>query len=274
MNPSSRPAGNDLSSVLDSLSPMAHSPQHSARKLSHGCSLLLVLLCLVGTACGTIAPTGKVLFDDPRGTVSLQTISDRSIQAQHPIDLEPALLAQLLKGMKIQNEDLGHNHVNGLMSMDARPFYSSVHVFSEDQIRFLAPLLAEGLRAAAPDQCVEYRVVTTHEGSNRFQSPTTETTAGSLYAYDRHLYVILSQYRYNQMRENMRMLDSFGREATVDYTGLRDRTLLFTPKAAKRSDSFEPPIRGKLTDRFLAIDYQLLQQASPAVTTTEHPATP
>jgi hypothetical protein len=116
--------------------------------------------------------------------------------------------------------------------------------------------------------------VTSHEGSNRFQSPTTETTAGSLYAYGRHLYVILSQYRYNQMRENMNTLDSFGRQRTVDYSGLRDRTLLFTPKSAQRVDRFDPPIRGKLTDRFLAIDYQLLQQASPAVTTTEHPATP
>ena len=247
----------DLSSVLDSLPPMALSPQHSAGKLSRSRSLLLALLCLASAACSTTAPTDKIIFDDPRGTVSLQTISDRSIQANHPINLEPALLAQLLKGMKTQDQELGHNHVTGL-----RPFYSSVPVFSEAQIRFLAPLLAEGLRAAAPDQCVEYRVVTTHEGSNRFQSPTTETTAGSLYAYDRQLYVILSQYRYNQMRENMRMLDSFGREATVDYSGLRDRTLLFTPQAAQRSDSFEPPIRVKLTERFLAIDYQLLQQAS------------
>src|SRR4029077_4514494 len=66
-----RPAGNDLSSVLDSLSPMAPSPQHSARKLSHSRLLLLALLCVVGSACGTIAPTGKIIFDDPRGTVSL-----------------------------------------------------------------------------------------------------------------------------------------------------------------------------------------------------------
>ena len=188
---------------------MAPAPQHPGGKLSLSRSLLLALLCLVGAACGTTTQTDKIIFDDPRGTVSLQTISDRSIQANHPINLEPALLAQLLKGMKIQDQDLGHNHVNGLQSMDRRsPYYSSVPVFSDDQIRFLAPLLAEGLRTAAPDQCVEYRVVTTHEGSNRFQSPTTETTAGSLYAYGRQLYVILSQYRYNQMRENMRMLDS------------------------------------------------------------------
>ena len=33
----------------------------------------------------------------------------------------------------------------------------SVPVFSDDQIQFLAPLLAEGLRTAAPDQVIEYR---------------------------------------------------------------------------------------------------------------------
>ena len=54
----------------------------------------------------------------------------------------------------------------------------------------------------------------------------------------------------------------------ADSSGLRDRTLLFTPKAAQRSDSFDPPTLGKPTDRFLAVDYQLLQQASPAVATT------
>jgi len=289
-----RLAGIGRSSVLDSHPPMAPSLHHSARQLSHKSlifpvadprftshvsrltvpliSILLALLCLVGTACSTTYQTGKIIFDDPRGTVTLQTISDRSIQANHPINLEPALLTQLLKGMKTQDQDLGHNHVNGLQSMDAGPYYSSVPVFSDDQIRFLAPLLAEGLRMAAPDQRIEYRVQTTRTGSNRFQSPTTETTAGSLYAYGRHLYVILSQFRYNQMMTNMHTLDSFGRYRTTDYSGLQDRTLLFTPKNAQRVDRFDPPIRGKLTDRFLAIDYQLLQQASPPVATTEQPA--
>jgi hypothetical protein len=261
----------DLSSVLDSLLPMAPSPQHSARKVSHSRSLLLALLCLVGAACGTTAQTGKILFDDPRGTVSLQTISDRSIQANHPITLEPALLAQLLKGIEISDQDLGHNHVAGFQSVVVGP-YASVPVFSEDQIQFLAPLLAEGLRAATPNQSVEYRVVTTREGSNKFQSPSTETTAGSLYAYGRQLYVILSKYRYNQMVTNMNMQDSFGRENTVDRSGLRDRILVFTPKAAQRIDKFDPPTANKFTDRFIAVDYQLLQQVPPAVATTEQPA--
>jgi hypothetical protein len=239
---------------------MTPSPWHSAGKLSCSRSLLLALLCLVVTACSTTAQTGKIIFDDPRGTVSLKTISDRSIQANHPINLEPALLAQLLKGIEISDQDLGHNHVAGFQSVVIGP-YPSVPVFSDDQISFLAPLLAEGLRTAAADQSVAYRVVTTHEGANRFQSPTTETTTGSLYAYGRQLYVILSQYRYNQMRTNLNLRDSFGRENKVDNSGLRDHTLLFTPQAAQRVDSFDPPTGDKFTDRFIAVDYELLQQA-------------
>lgn len=256
--------------MLDSLALMAPSPQHSARKLSHSRSLLLALLCVVGTACGTTAPTGKILFDDPRGTVSLQTISDRSIQASHPVNLEPALIVQILKGIEIRDQE------HGLQKMVAGPL-SSVPVFSEDQIRFLAPLLADGLRTAAPDQCIEYRVQATHKGS-ALESSITETTAGSLYAYGRQLYVTLSQYRYDPIRTNMNkrgnmnfILDTYG-DRVPDSSGLRHRTLLFTPSAAQRSDSFDPPTGGKWTDRFLAIDYQLLQHASPAATTTEQTA--
>ena len=236
---------------------MAPSPQHSARKVSHRCSLLLALLCLAGTACGTIAPTGKILLDDPRGTVSLQTMSDRSIQANHPINLDPNLLAQLLRGIEIQE----HNHgLQRLITSTSSP----VPVFSDDQIRFLAPLLAEGLRTATPAQRIEYRVNPTHNGS-ALESSTTEATAGSLYAYGRQLFVILSQYNYNQMLANMNVNDmSYPSHQRDEYSsGLQDYILLFTPSVAQRSDSFDPPAGGKSTDRFLAVDYQLLQQASP-----------
>jgi hypothetical protein len=243
---------------------MAPSPQHSARKLSCKPSFFLALLCLVGTACGTIAPTGKIIFDDPRGTVSLQTISDQSIQASHPITLEPALLAQMLEGIKIQDQE------NGLVKFLSGPS-PAVPVFSEDQIRFLAPLLAEGLRTAAPDQRIEFRVQDTRQGS-LFESSTTETTAGSLYAYGRQLYVTLSQYRYNPIRTYMVNSTSAVQTRQADPSGLKNRILLFTPSAAQRSDSFDPPTGGAYTERFLAIDYQLLQEASPAVATTGHTA--
>ena len=270
---------------------MTSSSQHSARTLSHKSlifpvadprftfhasrftvpriGILLALLCLVGTACSTTDQHTKILFDDPRGSVALQTMSDRSIQASHPITLEPTLLAQILRGIEIQDQE------HGIQKLLTGPAYS-VPVFSDDQIRFLAPLLAEGLRTAAPDQRIEYRVQATHKGS-MLESSTTETTAGSLYVYGRQLYVTLSQYRYSPMRTNLNLGDMASRSRSLDSSGLQNRIVLFTPSDAQRSDSFDPPTMEKLTDRFLAIDYQLLQHASAAATgqtapTRESPA--
>jgi len=240
---------------------MALSPQQSHVPRFRLKSILLSLLCFAGIACSTTGQTGKVLFDDPRGTVSLQTITDRSIQANHPINLEPPLLAQLLTGIELHDEGEGEHHVKGLMSLIAGKD-ATYPLFVEDQVQFLAPLLSEGLRTATASQSVEFRVVTTRAGSTRFQSSTKETTAGSLYAYGRQLYVILSQYNYNPMRTNMDMNEASHRsQDPLDYSGLKHRTLRFTPKAALRADSPDPPTMDKPTDRFLAVDYQLLQQA-------------
>jgi hypothetical protein len=206
-----------------------------------------------------IGPTGKILIDDPRGTVSLETIPDQSIQATHPINLEPALLAQVLRGIEIQDQG---DHM--LQRVLTGPSYS-VPVFSDEHIRFLAPLLAEGLRTASPDQQIDYRVETTYEGSG-LESSYTETTAGSLYAYGRQLFVTLSQYRYSKARANVNIRNINYQSVGMDYTGLKNHILLFIPRAAQRSDGFDPPPSGKSTDRFLAIDYQLLQQAPVATT--------
>ena len=223
--------------------------------------ILLALLCLVGAACSTTDQNSKLLFEDPRGTVALRTMSDQSIQATHPVNLDQTLLAKILRGIEIQDQE------HGIQKYLAGPS-SSIPVFSDDQIRFLAPLLAEGLRTATPDQRIEYRVQTTHEGS-MLESSTTETTAGSLYAYGRLLYVILSQYRYSPMRTNLTTAgDMAYRSRSPDSSGLLNRIVLFIPRDAQRSDAFDPPEGGKSTDRFRAIDYQMLQPAPPAAATT------
>ena len=144
--------------MLDSPPPMVPAPQHVSRRLSYKPSVFLALLCVIGTACSTTAPTGKILFEDPRGTVSLQAMADQSIQATQPITLDPTLIAQVLKGMTVQDQERG---IQRLLAGRSSP----VSVFSDDQIQFLAPLLAEGLRTATPTERVAYRVQTTHPGS-------------------------------------------------------------------------------------------------------------
>ena len=248
---------------------MAPSPQHHAepRFMIHRSpftvrpvSLLLALLCFICAACGTTGQTGKILFDDPRGTVSLQTLPDQSIQANHPINLEPTLVAQVLRGLEVQDQERGLQKLFGGVP-------APIPVFSDDEIQFLAPLLAEGLRKAAPNERIEYRVQTTLEGS-LLESAVTETTAGSLYAYGRSLYMTLSQYRYAPARANLHANDGAYRMNRPDASGLQSRILLFTPSSAQRSDAFNPQGGGKSTDRFLAVDYQLLQQTPPAAATT------
>jgi hypothetical protein len=238
---------------------MTLSPRCSVRTVSRTSSCILALLCLVGTACGTTAQTGEILFEDPRGTVSLQTIPDHSIRAAHPINLKPALLVQVLKGIQVQ--DQGDRLLQRLLAGPSVP----VPAFSDEQIQFLAPRLAEGLRTASQDQQVEYRVLTLYEGS-ALEYSYTETTAGSLYVYDQLLFVTLSQYRYSKIRTNINVRNINYQSVGLDYNGLKNRILVFTPKAAQRSVSSEPPPVGKSTNRFLAIDYQLLQQAPVATT--------
>ena len=252
------PAGIDRSSVLIYCHLMAFSLQHWAGKLSHSRSLLLALICFVGTACGT-TPTGKILFDSPRGTVSLQTLPDRSFYATHPITLEPDLVAQVLKGMEIQTQEVGiQKMLDGILP--------PVPAFSEEEIEFLAPLLAQGLRTATATQSVAYRIQNTYEGS-KFESSTTETTAGSLYAYGRQLFVTLSQWRFSGARERLNVRNINYQSVGIDYSsGLKSRTLLFSPKAAQRPDSIDPyPDHDETAHhsphRFIAIDYELLQQA-------------
>ena len=236
---------------------MAPSPQHSARKLSHSRLLLLALLCVVGTACGTIAPTGQIIFDDPRGTVSLQTISNQSIQASHPIDLKPALIARVLSGMQIQ-EYL--QYYQQTMTGEA-----ITPVFLPEEVQFLAPRIAKALSTAATGEAVAFLITSPRPGTGSLVY--METTAGSLYAYDQSLYVTLSQYRYDPMLTNMHY--AAYRPRPLDPSGLRNRILLFTPSAALRSDNVHRPEEGAFTDRFLAIDYQMLQHASPAIATTD-----
>lgn len=223
----------------------------------------MALLCLVVPACSTTSPTGKVLFEDARGTVFLQQISDRSFQASHPINLEPALIARVLSGVQVQERQ------RALQAVLEGPS-STIPVFSAEEIQFLAPLLAKALTTAAIDQTIGFRVTSPRPGDSLLEYSTTETTAGSLYAYGLSLYFSLSQYRYAPARTTT---DNIAHRRLPDSSGLSDRALLFTPSVAQRSDNFHRPAAGASTDKFLAIDYQLLQRVGPSTAAPEQ-ATP
>jgi hypothetical protein len=211
------------------------------------------------------APAGKFLDEDPSETVFLQTIPDHSIHATHPVNLKPALVAQVLKGIQVQ--DQGDRLLQRLLAGPSIP----VPAFSDEQIQVLAPLIAEGLRTASQDQQVEFRVRTLYEGS-ALEFAYTETTAGSLYAYGQQLFVTLSQYRYSKIRTNINVRNINYQSVGLDYNGLKNRILVFTPKAAQRSDGFVPPPGGRSIDRFLAIDLQPVSTTAAPEATSSDPS--
>lgn len=220
--------------------------------------LALVLVGLGESGCGTAPTVGKVLYEGPQGTVYLQHIPDRSFQASHPVTLESDLLYKILTGLQIQDQE------RVLQNLLAGPS-SPISVFSEDQIRFLAPLLAEGLRTATADQRVGYRLRTSALGS-----VSVETTAGSLYASSGALYVSLSQYRYVPNRTN---LEDNAHRRLPDTSGLTNRTLLFTPHTALLPDSSPLPGTGLSGERFVAIDPRLLRELPPPAGASNQTAT-
>ena len=233
--------------------------------------LLLALACLSSTACSATSQTDRVLSEDPRGTVSLHALSDQSIQASHPIHLEPALIARTLSGIQVQEHQRG---LQDLLAGSASP----IPVFSPEEVQFLTPRIAKALTSAGTGEAVSFQVTSPRQSAGRGEHAAIETTAGSLYAYGLSLYVTLSRYRY---APGQPQTNDPAHRRLPDPSGLSNRTLLFTPSAAQRSDSFHRQAGERSTDRFLAIDYQLLQQApllAPAIERTtpqvEQVATP
>lgn len=203
-----------------------------------------------------------LLTESPRGAVYLERIADRSFQAAHPIKIEQDMLARVLRGISIKEHQ-------GLLQDFLAGQPPIVSAFSEDEIRYLAPLLADGLSRAAPDQQVGFRLIQTGQpgasqpvvGAPGTSDPPArlalmETSRGSVYAYGRSLYVTLLEYHVRS--EHTGTINKANRRQP-DQSGLMNRTVLFTPESAKRPDSY----RGKhATNTTLVIDYEGLAALS------------
>ena len=91
------------------------------------------------------------IHESPQGLVYLTRISDRSFQAAHPIKIDPTTIGRVLSGVLVREDQSAvQNFFTG--APDAR------RAFSEGEVAYLAPLISEGLRRAASDQQVGFRI--------------------------------------------------------------------------------------------------------------------
>jgi len=204
---------------------------------------IALFVALLFTACST-GPELVKIEESPQGAVYLKRISDGSLEAAHPIKIDSATIALMLSGMLIRE----HQPAPSSGGSVSRP------VFSGSQVGYLAPLISEGLRRAASDQQVGFRIGQLAEpGLSQRVGASVPSTTAVLYAYGRSLYVTLTQYHSPE--------EAATASKTADTTGLANRTLSFVPEAAKRPDTY---LDARSTDRTLVIDYALLDRLPPA----------
>jgi hypothetical protein len=233
------------------------------------------LLCLGG--CSTGPHIDEIIATDAvRGSVYLERIPDRQFQAAHPIKLDRSLIERTLRGVMVrQQQDVLQSLVAGQAAV--------VPAFSESDIAFLSPGITEAFTRAAPDQQVGFRVIQT--GTPTYSQRTgaavgssepplalspQETSAGSLYAYGRSLYLALGEIRHRPTRPDTVNMPN---RNMPDQTGLINHDVFFIPEVAWRSDLTTPMFSRDGFSQILVIDLQRLAMAPiPGVKATEPPA--
>lgn len=213
------------------------------------CPILLAL-----SACSTGPELDVALYESDRGAVYLERMSDRYFQAAHPVRLDADVIAGVLRGIHVRNEQ-------GLLQELLAGSGQDRRVFSEEEISYFAPLISDGLAHAAPDQQIAFQVVQPASvNSANSRSPETNTkrtsvsTRASLYAYGRSLYVTLNHYRRPIGSATHTTVPQRG---LPDSTGLANMTVSFSPTYAQRSDTYRS---GTSTSSNLVLDLERLAE--------------
>jgi hypothetical protein len=225
--------------------------------MSHHPRLALVLLTgitLALSACATGPELDLTIHESERGAVYVERIADRSFQAAHPITLSADTMARVLRGVVVKD-------TGGVLGSLVGSKPQTMQVFGNEDVEYLAPLLADGLARAASDQQVGFRIVQVSEpvspqsgglafcaSSVRFPGACSSEqpllTKGSLYVYGRSLYLTLTEFRH---RLEPGETNSKTAPRMSNPNGLANRTVHFVPESAARS-----------TNATLVINYDLL----------------
>lgn len=230
--------------------------------------LLLTGITLTASACATKPDLDITIHKSERGAVYVERISDRSFQAAHPMTISTDTMARILRGVIIKDS-------RGVLGNLASDKPQTFRAFEDEDVEYLAPLLVEGLSRAASDQQIGFRFVKNGtpaqpqsvgtvfclsdvrfpnvcESEQAREGTSLETTGGSLYSYERSLYLTLTEYRQRAERTES---NTIADRRLFNPTGLANRTVHFVPESAKRPDSYRT---ARSTDTTLVIDYNLL----------------
>jgi hypothetical protein len=140
----------------------------------------LLSLSLLATGCSTLPGWygWSSIHKSAKGSVYLQEVADWSFNASHPAVIDQATLLTAVQG--VVAEDVTNPSTN-MPAGGSKP----MRVFSDEDAEFLAPLLAQGLSQAKPEQIVGF-TVSPSAGSG------AEPAAGTIYLSQGSLYLTIA----------------------------------------------------------------------------------
>lgn len=145
---------------------------HLALRNVQSVGMLMCLGLLLG-GCSTLSGEAKV-HESAKRAVYLKEIADWSFEASHPATVDQLTMIKVLKGVVADN-------ISKTPASGSKP----MRVFSDEDAEFLAPLLAQGLSQAKPEQIVGFKV-SPSAGSG------AEPTAGALYIHKDSIYLTVT----------------------------------------------------------------------------------
>ncbi|BFU89556.1 MAG: hypothetical protein NTAFB01_07430 [Nitrospira sp.] len=137
----------------------------------------LMSLSLIVAGCSMLSGEAK-LHKNAKGSIYLKEIADWSFEASHPATIDQMTMLKIVKGVVIDDVQKMSGNMPASGSKPMR-------VFSDEDAEFLAPLLAQGLSQAKPEQIVGFKV-SPSAGSG------TEPTAGTLYMHKGSIYLTIA----------------------------------------------------------------------------------
>ena len=137
-------------------------------------------LLLTAAFCGgcSMISGSQQVHQSAKGSVYLEEVSEWSFEANHPTMIDHNTMLKIVKGVMTEEALTASNK---LPASGSKP----MRVFSDEDAEFIAPLLAQGLSRAKPEQIVGFRV-SSSAGSGAVP------TAGTLYVQHGAAYFTIS----------------------------------------------------------------------------------
>ena len=201
-----------------------------------------LILTLVVTGCFSMPQVETTIHENKRGIVGLRTFADPTVKASHPKTLEPFILARALHGLYVKEEKalLGEVIAGGTVK---RP------TFTNEQIVFLAPLLATALAQATDQEQVIFSLIEDVQSKKQH-------TKGVLYVSGPALHVTLTQYQVSAERPTLLSRPSYS------FNRPKRWTLGFSPNTSLLDEFNDISIGNNSDRRMLKIAYNRIPNPS------------